>query len=78
MSKRPAVERIPLCCNASVKEGEHFIKNKIFSYSMDETWEKRSEKPFRRLHLHLDVVASWDGRFSSEHGRTNMKGDMQA
>jgi hypothetical protein len=39
MSKRPAVERIPLCCNASVKEGEHFIKNKIFCYSMDETWE---------------------------------------
>jgi hypothetical protein len=39
MSKRPAVERIPICCNASVKEGEHFIKNKIFSYSMDETWE---------------------------------------
>ena len=34
-----AVESIPLCCNASVKGGEHFIKNKIFSYSMDETWE---------------------------------------
>jgi hypothetical protein len=34
----PAVESIPLCCNASVKGGgEHFIKNKIFSYSMDET-----------------------------------------
>ena len=33
---------------------------------------ERSEKPYRRLHLHLDVVAS------SEHGRTNMKGDMQA
>jgi hypothetical protein len=29
----------PLFCNASVKGGEHFIKNKIFSYSMDETWE---------------------------------------
>jgi hypothetical protein len=39
MSKRPAVESIPLCCNASVKGGEHLIKNKIFSYSMDETWE---------------------------------------
>ena len=39
MSKKTAVECIPLCCNASVKEGEHFIKNKIFSYSMDETWE---------------------------------------
>jgi len=39
MSKRPAVESIPLCCNASVKGGEHFIKNKISSYSMDETWE---------------------------------------
>ena len=39
---------------------------------------ERSEKPFRRLHLHLDVVASWDGRFSSEHDRTNMKGDMLA
>jgi hypothetical protein len=39
MSKRAAVESIPLCCNASVKGGEHFIKNKIFSYSMDETWE---------------------------------------
>jgi hypothetical protein len=39
MSKRPAVESIPLCCNASVKRGEHLIKNKIFSYSMDETWE---------------------------------------
>jgi hypothetical protein len=39
MSKRPAVESIPLCCNASVKGGEHFIKNKIFRYSMDETWE---------------------------------------
>jgi len=39
MSKRPAVESIPLCCNASVKGGEHFIKNNIFSYSMDETWE---------------------------------------
>ena len=37
---------------------------------------ERSEKPFRRLHLH--VVASWDGRFSSEHGRRNMKEDMQA
>jgi hypothetical protein len=33
------VESIPLCCNASVKGGEHFTKNKIFSYSMDETWE---------------------------------------
>ena len=33
------MESIPLCCNASVKGGEHFIKNKIFSYSMDETWE---------------------------------------
>ena len=33
------MEIIPLCCNASVKEGEHFINNKIFSYSMDETWE---------------------------------------
>jgi hypothetical protein len=39
MSKRPAMERIALCCNASVKEGEHLIKNKIFSYSMDKTWE---------------------------------------
>ena len=39
MSKRPTVESIPLCCNASVKGGEHLIKNKIFSYSMDETWE---------------------------------------
>jgi hypothetical protein len=39
MSKRPAVESIPLCYNASVKGGEHFIKNKIFSYSMDDTWE---------------------------------------
>jgi hypothetical protein len=39
MSKRPAVESIPLWCNASVKGGEHFIKNKIFSYFMDETWE---------------------------------------
>ena len=28
---------------------------------------ERSERPFRRLHLHLDVVASWDGCFSSEH-----------
>jgi hypothetical protein len=37
MSKGTAVESIPLCCNASVKVGEHFIKNKIFSYSMDET-----------------------------------------
>jgi hypothetical protein len=35
MLKRSAVESIPLCCNASVKGGEHFIKN----YSMDETWE---------------------------------------
>ena len=33
------IESIPLCCNASVKGGEHFIKNKIISYSMDETWE---------------------------------------
>ena len=39
MSKRPAVGSIPLCCNASVKVDEHLIKNKIFSYSMDETWE---------------------------------------
>jgi hypothetical protein len=39
MSKRLAVDSIPLCCNASVKWGEHFIKNKIFSYTMDETWE---------------------------------------
>ena len=34
------MESIPLCCNASVKGGEHLIKNKIFSYSMDETWEE--------------------------------------
>ena len=40
--------------------------------------ERSEKKPFRRLHLHLDVVASWDGRFSSEHGSTNIKGDMQA
>jgi hypothetical protein len=33
------VESIPLCYNASVKGGEHFIKNKIFTDSMDETWE---------------------------------------
>jgi hypothetical protein len=39
MLKRPAVESIPLCCNASVKGGEHFIKNNIFCYTMDETWE---------------------------------------
>jgi hypothetical protein len=39
MSKRPAVGSIPLCCNVSVKVDEHLIKNKIFSYSMDETWE---------------------------------------
>ena len=39
MSKRPAVGSIPLCCNASVKVDEHLIKNKIFSYSMDKTWE---------------------------------------
>jgi hypothetical protein len=45
MSKRPAVESIPLCCNASVKGGEHFIKNKIFSYSMDETWEDVLKDP---------------------------------
>ena len=44
MSKRPAVESIP-CCNASVKGGEHFIKNKIFSYSMDETWEDVLKDP---------------------------------
>jgi hypothetical protein len=29
---------------------------------------ERSERPFRRLHL--DVVASWDGSFSSEHDNT--------
>lgn len=34
------MESIPLSCNASVKGGEHLIKNKIFSYSMDETWEE--------------------------------------
>jgi hypothetical protein len=45
MSKRPVVESIPLCCNASVKGGEHFIKNKIFIYSMDETQEDVLKDP---------------------------------
>jgi hypothetical protein len=72
---RPAVESIPLCCNASVKESEHFIKNKIFSYSMNETWENVLKD------LLEDFILT-----SSLHGMeafhpnmtTNMKGDMQA
>jgi hypothetical protein len=36
MSKRPAVESIPLCCNASVKPRRVNILSKI--RSMDETW----------------------------------------
>jgi hypothetical protein len=65
------VESIPLCCNASVKGGEHFIKNKIFSYSMDETWEdvlkdlleeykafkcKKKKKKIPYLPTHLVIV----------------------
>ena len=73
MSKRPAVESIPLFCNASVK-GEHFNKNKIFSYSMDETWEDVLKDLLEDSNFMLDVVVSWDGSFSSGHDRTNICG----
>jgi hypothetical protein len=29
----------PYAAMHQLRGGEHFIKNKIFSYSMDETWE---------------------------------------
>jgi hypothetical protein len=52
MLKRPAVESIPLCCNASVKGGEHFIKN----YSMDETWEDvLKDLGGRKVHNYLII-----------------------
>ena len=58
MSKRPQWKESPYAAMHQLREGEHLIKNKIFSYSMDETWENVSEKPFRKT-----SSSSWRRRF---------------
>jgi len=37
--KRPSDRNITLCCNVIVKGGDQIVKNVIYSYSADDTWE---------------------------------------
>lgn len=36
---RPSDQNIILCCNVIVKGGDRIVKNVVYSYSADDTWE---------------------------------------